>query len=61
MLLQTELSQQSGLANMAAVNFLASKMKQQKLNPVFKFFWISATTSSICDKTAHLMVTGSYD
>ena len=40
-LLQTEVSQQSGLTKMesyhltkmAAVNFLASKMKQQKLDP----------------------------
>ena len=39
-----EVSQQSGLTKMAAVNFLASKMKQQKLDPVsFLDQWSSQT------------------
>ena len=34
-LLQTEASQKSGLTKMTVVNFVASKMKQKKLDPVF--------------------------
>ena len=33
----TDVSQQSDLTKMAAVNFLASKMKQQRLDPVLFF------------------------
>ena len=34
---QTEASQKSGLTKMAAVKFLPSEVKQQKLDPFFSF------------------------
>ena len=50
----TDDSQQSDLTKMAAVNFLASKMKQQKLDPVL--FFTSVGSPDVAHITDRLLL-----